>query len=160
MRKANAAKLKVKLDQDSIPVPIDDSVASQDGLEKAKHSKQKHEIRLAYDIAASYVQLRVKDLLSLAAKLQQKSDNEDSNGRGDSPGEVAEGASQVYKSKSAAYTVSTITAVVAAGERGKHEAEKYLQSLQSSTFEWFICDNSSNYTRIFVIKVFPYFSLC
>ncbi|XP_061353018.1 phospholipase A1 PLIP1, chloroplastic [Gastrolobium bilobum] len=126
-KKAEVAKLKAKLDQDSTRVPIYDSVDSQDGLEKGKDNEQKDQIRLAYDIAASaasYVQLR-----------------------------EAEGTSRDYKSEVAAYVAaSTMTAVVAAGEREKQEAAEDLQSLHSSPCEWFVCDDSSNYTRCFVIQ--------
>ncbi|KAJ1395005.1 Fungal lipase-like domain [Sesbania bispinosa] len=149
------SEVKAKLDQDSNSFPIDDSVASQDGSEKGKDNEQKPQIRLAYNIAASaasYVQLRAKDLLSLAAKSQQ-SENEDSNGREDSPREETEGTSRVYKSEVAAYVAaSTMTAVVAAGEKEKLEAAKDLQSLHSSPCEWFVCDDFSNYTRCFVIQ--------
>ncbi|KAK7338046.1 hypothetical protein VNO77_18643 [Canavalia gladiata] len=154
-KKAEVAKLKEKLDQDSTRVPIDDSVAFQNISKKGRYNEQKHQIQLAYDIAASaacYVQLRAKDLLSLAAKSQQ-SDDEDSNGREDSPREEADGASRVYNSEVAAYVAaSTMTAVVAAGEKEKQEAAKDLQSLHSSPCEWFVCDDPSNYTRCFVIQ--------
>ncbi|XP_027352605.1 phospholipase A1 PLIP1, chloroplastic [Abrus precatorius] len=155
-KKAEVTKLKLKLDQDSIRIPIDDSVNSQDVPKKGKEIEQKHQIRLAYDIAASaasYVQLRAKDLLSLAAAKSQQSDNDDWNERGESPGEEAEGTSRVYKSEVAAYVAaSTMTAVVAAGEKEKQEAAKDLQSLHSSPCEWFVCDDPRNYTRCFVIQ--------
>ncbi|TKY61269.1 Lipase protein [Spatholobus suberectus] len=154
-KKADVAKLKAELDQDSTRVPIDDSVASQDVSKKGKDNTQKHQIQVAYDIAASaasYVQLRAKNLLYLAAKSQQ-SENEDSNGKGDSLGEDLEGTSRGYKSEVAAYVAaSTMTAVVAAGEKEKQEAAKDLQSLHSSPCEWFVCDDPSNYTRCFVIQ--------
>lgn len=158
-KKDEVAKLKAKLDQDSTRVRMNDSVASQDGSEKGKDNEKKHQIKVAYDIAvsaASYVQLRAKDLLSLAAKSQQQSDNGDSNGSGNSSGEEAEGTSRDYKSEVAAYVAaSTMTAVVAAGEKEKQEAAKGLQSLHSSPCEWFVCDDPSNYTRCFVIQVIP-----
>ncbi|KAK7397425.1 hypothetical protein VNO78_18596 [Psophocarpus tetragonolobus] len=151
-KKAEVAKLKVKLDQDSTRVPTDDSLAYHD---ISKHSKQKPQIQLAYDIAASaasYVQLRAKDLLYRAAKSQQN-ENEDSNGRGDTPQEELEGTSRGYKSEVAAYVAaSTMTSVVAAGEKEKQEAANDLQSLHSSPCEWFVCDDPSNYTRCFVIQ--------
>ncbi|KAK7285794.1 hypothetical protein RJT34_20575 [Clitoria ternatea] len=154
-KKEEVTKLKQKLDQDSTRVPIDDSVAFQDVSKKGKDSEHKHQIRQAYDIAASaasYVQLRAKNLLSLAAKSQQ-CDNEDSNGRGDSPQEDAEDASRAYKSEVAAYVAaSTMTAVVAAGEKERQAAAEDLQSLHSSPCEWFVCDDPSNYTRCFVIQ--------
>ncbi|CAL0311303.1 unnamed protein product [Lupinus luteus] len=156
-KKAEVAKLKAKLDQDSTQVPLNGSAASQDGSEKGKDNEQKHQIKLAYDIAASaasYVQLRAKNLLSLAAKPQQKSDNEDSDGRGNSTAEVTEGTSRVYnKSEVAAYVAaSTMTSVVAAGEDERRETAKGLQSLHCSPCEWFVCDDPSNYTRCFVIQ--------
>ncbi|XP_057439651.1 phospholipase A1 PLIP1, chloroplastic [Lotus japonicus] len=155
-KKAEIAKLKAKLDQDSTRVPIDDSAASQDGSEKCKDNENKHQIRVAYDIAASaasYVQLRAKDLLSLAAKSQHSdNNNKDSNGV-DSPQQEAEATSRGYKSEVAAYmAASTMTSVVAAGERERHETAKDLQSLHSSPCEWFVCDDFSNYTRCFVIQ--------
>lgn len=156
-KKVEVAKLKVKLDQDSTRVPIDDSDVS----EKGKDSIKKPQIKLAYDIAASaasYVQLRAKDLLHRAAKSQdtQQTENEDSNGRGDSPREELESTSRGYKSEVAAYVAaSTMTAVVAAGEKEKQEAANDLQSLHSSPCEWFVCDDPGNYTRCFVIQVIP-----
>ena len=156
-KKVEVAKLKVKLDQDSTRVPIDDSDVS----EKGKDSIKKPQIKLAYDIAASaasYVQLRAKDLLHRAAKSRdtQQTENEDSNGRGDSPREELESTSRGYKSEVAAYVAaSTMTAVVAAGEKEKQEAANDLQSLHSSPCEWFVCDDPGNYTRCFVIQVIP-----
>jgi hypothetical protein len=157
-KKAAVAKLKAKLNQDSLGVPIDDSVASQDILEEGKDNEHKPQIRIAYDIAASaasYVQQRAKNLLTLAAK-SQKSETEDLNGRKDSPEqeEEEEDTSRDYKSEVAAYmAASTVTSVVAAGERERQEAATNLQSLHSSPCEWFVCDNFSNYTRCFVIQV-------
>lgn len=156
-KKVEVAKLKVKLDQDSTRVPIDDSDVS----EKGKDSIKKPQIKLAYDIAASaasYVQLRAKDLLHRAAKSRdtQQTENEDSNGRGDSPREELESTSRGYKSEVAAYVAaSTMTAVVAAGEKEKQETANDLQSLHSSPCEWFVCDDPGNYTRCFVIQVIP-----
>jgi len=155
-KKATVAKLKLKLDQDSTSVPIDDSVASQGITKKGKENAQKHQIQLAYDIAtsaASYVQLRAKDLLHRAAK-SQKSENEESKLGGETPREELEGTSRGYKSEVAAYVAaSTMTAVVAAGEKEKQEAANELQSLHSSPCEWFVCDDPSNHTRCFVIQV-------
>ncbi|KAK2419383.1 alpha/beta-Hydrolases superfamily protein [Trifolium repens] len=155
-KKAAVAKLKAKLNQDSLGVPIDDSVASQDILEEGKDNEHKPQIRIAYDIAASaasYVQQRAKNLLTLAAK-SQKSETEDLNGRKDSPEqEEEEDTSRDYKSEVAAYmAASTVTSVVAAGERERQEAATNLQSLHSSPCEWFVCDDFSNYTRCFVIQ--------
>ncbi|KAL3615706.1 hypothetical protein CASFOL_041367 [Castilleja foliolosa] len=83
----------------------------------------------AYEIAASaasYVQSRVKD----------------------------ETFEDDYKSEKMAARVaaSTMTAVVAAGEMQKEKAAKDLQSLHSSPCEWFVCDDSTIYTRYFVIQ--------
>lgn len=157
-KKAAVAKLKAKLTQDSPNSPIDDLVVSQNSLDEGKDKEQNPQIRLAYDIAASaasYVQLRAKNLLTLAAKSQQ-SKNEDSSGRKDSPEQEAEGTSRDYKSEVAAYMVaSTVTSVVASGERERQEAATSLQSLHSSPCEWFVCDDFSNYTRCFVIQVIP-----
>ncbi|KAG6641695.1 hypothetical protein CIPAW_09G092400 [Carya illinoinensis] len=47
---------------------------------------------------------------------------------------------------------STMTVVVAAGERKKQDVAKDLQSLQSSPCEWFICDDLSMYTHYFEIQ--------
>ena len=67
-KKAEVAKLKVQLNQDSTCVPVDDSVASQDVSKKDKDNTKKPQIKLAYDIAASaasYVQLRAKDIFKI-----------------------------------------------------------------------------------------------
>ncbi|KAL4583707.1 hypothetical protein LXL04_008290 [Taraxacum kok-saghyz] len=67
--------------------------------------------------------------------------------------EKAEYSPRVYNSEMAAYmAASTMTAVVAAPEKEKQEAARDLQSLDSSPCEWFICDDSSIYTRCFVIQ--------
>ncbi|KAL5061274.1 hypothetical protein RYX36_032878 [Vicia faba] len=155
-KKAAVTKLNAKLNQDLPRVPIDDSEASRDTVEERKDNEQKPQIRLAYDIAASaasYVQLRAKNLLTLAAKSQQ-SDDKDLNRGEDSAEQVEEeGASRDYKSEVAAYiTASTVTSVVAAGDRERHEAAKNLQSLHSSPCEWFVCDDFSTYTRCFAIQ--------
>lgn len=155
-KKAAAIKLKEKINENNTSiVPVDES---QDGSEKGKDKEQKHQIRHAYDIAASaacYVQLRAKSLLSLAAK-QKQSDNNENSKSNEREEEAAEGTSQVYKSEVAAYmAASTMTSVVAAGEKEKQEAANDLQSLHSSPCEWFICDDFSNYTRCFVIQVIP-----
>lgn len=164
-KKAEVAKIKAKLDQDSTRVPIADSVASQDGSEQEVDAEQNRQIQpsVAYEIAvsaASYVQSRAKNLLSLASKSQQESDNEDSHGSEEPPGEEEEGTPRVFKSEVAAYVAaSTMTAVVAAGEKEKQEAAKGLQSLHSSPCEWFVCDDSSTYTRCFVIQVITHRSI-
>ncbi|GER46364.1 alpha/beta-Hydrolases superfamily protein [Striga asiatica] len=55
-------------------------------------------------------------------------------------------------SRAARVAASTVTAVVAAGEREKEKAAKDLQSLHSSPCEWFVCDDPGIYTRCFVIQ--------
>ncbi|RDX84111.1 hypothetical protein CR513_34890, partial [Mucuna pruriens] len=149
-KKGDVTKIKAKLDQDSICVAMDASVASQDGSKKGDDNEQKHQIKLAYDItasAASYVQSRAKDLVSLASKSQQHSGNEDFNGREDSPHEEADESPQVYKPKITVNVAAlTMTVVAAAG------TSMDLQSLRSSSCEWFICDDPNTHTRCFVIQ--------
>ena len=158
-KKAEVAKMKAKIDQDSTRAPVTVSVDSRDKSDKDVKAETKRAIRpsVAYEIAASaasYVQSRTRDLLSLASKSQQKGDTEDSQEIGGPPGDAAEGTPQVYKSEVAAYVAaSTVTAVVAAGEKEKQEAAKDLQSLHSSPCEWFVVDESSTFTRCFVIQV-------
>ncbi|CBI40502.3 unnamed protein product, partial [Vitis vinifera] len=133
-KKAEAAAIKAKLDHDSTRVPISDPADTGSSSEKAMDSEQKPLFRpsVAYEIAASaasYVHSCTKDLLS------------------------PESPSRVYKSEVAAFVAaSTMTAVVAAGEKEKQEAAKDLQSLHSAPCEWFVCDDSSTYTRCFVIQ--------
>ncbi|CAA0838933.1 alpha/beta-Hydrolases superfamily protein [Striga hermonthica] len=55
-------------------------------------------------------------------------------------------------SRAACVAASTVTAVVAAGEKEKEKAAKDLQSLHSSPCEWFVCDDPGIYTRCFVIQ--------
>ena len=102
---------------------------------------------MAYEIAASaasYVQSRDTNMFPAAPELQHEGSCES----GGVEGEEGESSSRVYKSEVAAYmAASTMTAVVAAGEKEKSEAAKDLQSLHSSPCEWFICDDSSTYTR-------------
>ncbi|KAJ7962551.1 Lipase [Quillaja saponaria] len=111
---------------------------------------------VAYEIAASaasYVQSRAKGLLSLGSKAQKEGGSGDSHGREELRNKEGESSSRVYKSEVAAYVAaSTMTAVVAAGEKKKQEAANDLQSLHSSPCEWFVCDESSTYTRCFVIQ--------
>ncbi|KAJ6723073.1 PHOSPHOLIPASE A1 PLIP2 CHLOROPLASTIC [Salix koriyanagi] len=56
------------------------------------------------------------------------------------------------RSSLAYVAASTMTAMVAAGEKEKQEAARDLQSLHSAPCEWFICDDVSTYTRCFVIQ--------
>ncbi|KAL9304106.1 hypothetical protein ACSQ67_021369 [Phaseolus vulgaris] len=149
-KKGDVTKNKAKLDQDSICVPMDASVASQDGSEKGDHNEEKHQMKLAYDLtasAASYLQSRAKDLLSLASKSKQNSGNEDFNGREDSPHEEADETPQVDKSKFGVNVAAlTMTVVAAAG------SAMDLQLLRSSSCEWFVCDDPNTHTRCFAIQ--------
>ncbi|KAL5571400.1 hypothetical protein UlMin_020997 [Ulmus minor] len=152
-KKAEAAAIKERIEEDSTRVPV----SSSGDLEKTnpdksmKDSEQKRPIRATYEIAASaasYVHSRAKDMLSLASESQQEDESKDSR-----KGEEGESSPCVYKSEVAALmAASTMTAVVAAGEKEKLEAAKDLQSLHSSPCEWFICDDASTYTRCFVIQ--------
>ncbi|XP_020227640.1 phospholipase A1 PLIP1, chloroplastic [Cajanus cajan] len=132
-KKGDVTKIKAKLDQDSICVPMDASVAShQDGSEKGDDNEQKHQ---------------TKDLLSLASKSQQHSGNEDCNGREDSPHEEADETPQVQKSKLTVNVAAlTMTVVAAAG------TAMGLQLVRSSSCEWFVCDDPNTHTRCFVIQ--------
>ncbi|CAL9002949.1 unnamed protein product [Prunus brigantina] len=58
------------------------------------------------------------------------------------------------KAEAAAYTeASTMTIVVAASESEKHETTKdFLAGQHSSPCEWFVCDDSSTFTRCFVVQ--------
>ncbi|XP_076898675.1 phospholipase A1 PLIP1, chloroplastic-like [Bidens hawaiensis] len=99
----------------------------------------------AYEIAASaatYVQSQAGELMNTEPEMltEEYDDKTDS-------------CSRVYNLEMAAYmAASTMTAVVAAPEKEKQEAARDLQSLHSSPCEWFICDDSSIYTRCFVIQ--------
>ncbi|PSS24214.1 Protein zntA like [Actinidia chinensis var. chinensis] len=154
-KKSKAEALKAKLDQDSIRIPVASSSPTASNPEKTKKSEEKHLNRpaVAYEIAASAASY-AKDLLSLGSESKKESDDSDSRDNVEYLKE--EGRSpppRVYKSEVAAYmAASTMTAVVAAGEKEKQEAAKALQSLHSSPCEWFICDDPSTYTRQFVIQ--------
>lgn len=160
-KKAEAAKVKARLDQDSTLVPEAASLGdkkSGTSDNEAKDSEQKRPIRasVAYEIAASaasYVQSRAKNMFSLTSESKPKDSSEgDQEQVGLDEGESS--STRIYKSEVAAYmAASTMTAVVAAGEKEKLEAAKDLQSLHSSPCEWFVCDDSSTYTRCFVIQV-------
>ena len=89
-KKAEVTKMKAKIDQDSTRVPVTVSVDSRDKSDKDVKAEKKRAIRpsVAYEIAASaasYVQSRTKDLLSLASKSQQKGDTQDSQEIGGPP---------------------------------------------------------------------------
>ncbi|CAK9165787.1 unnamed protein product [Ilex paraguariensis] len=158
-KKAEAATIKAKFNQDSTHVPVPSLKANESNTEEEGNSKHKHLIRpsVAYEIAASaasYVQSRAKGLLSLGSEPQQEGDDVALHGEEDHP-QVEQGSSspRVYNSEVAAYVAaSAMTAVVAAGEEQKQEAARDLQSLKSSPCEWFVCDDSSIYTRCFIIQ--------
>ncbi|KAK1404004.1 hypothetical protein POM88_003609 [Heracleum sosnowskyi] len=59
---------------------------------------------------------------------------------------------RVYKTEVLAeyVTTSTMTAVIATSEE-EEQATMALQSFHSSPGDWFVCDDSSTYTRCFVI---------
>ncbi|CAL1400321.1 unnamed protein product [Linum trigynum] len=136
-KKAEVATMKAKLDNgDSTCVlpPI---------VEQPSEDQEEHKCRpeVAYEIAvsaASYVQSRAKEI------------------NPDQSSSYSNQPHPLYKKSSpevAAYVAaSTMTAVVAAGEKDKQETANNLQSLQSSPCEWFICDDSSTCTRCFVIQ--------
>ncbi|KAF9687907.1 hypothetical protein SADUNF_Sadunf02G0142000 [Salix dunnii] len=165
-KKAEAAAMKEKLDQDSTHFQAADFVAAKSNPRNTEGPEQKHPIRssVAYGIAASaasYVQSRAQGLLSHGAQPQHEGECTDSSNTGnqpvediDPPAEDGERSQRVYKkSEVAAYvTASTMTAVVAAGEKEKQEAARDLQSLHSAPCEWFVCDDISTYTRCFVIQ--------
>lgn len=166
-KKAEAAAMKEKLDQDSTHVPAAASVVAKSNPRNTEEPEQKHPIRssVAYGIAASaasYVQSHARGLLCHGAQPQQEGECADSSSTGnqpvedrDRPVEDCERSQRVYKkSEVAAYVAaSTMTAVVAAGEKEKQEAARDLQSLHSAPCEWFVCDDIRTYTRCFVIQV-------
>ncbi|KAK6141076.1 hypothetical protein DH2020_025188 [Rehmannia glutinosa] len=149
-KKAEAEAIKDKVEQDStrsVAIPSGPSSSSEI---RADSSEQISRLRssAAYEIAASaasYVQSRAKDLTDDGTLLHDEDDKQIE--------ENENGSSRIYKSEMAAcVAASTMTAVVAAGEEQKEKAAKDLQSLHSSPCEWFVCDNSSIYTRCFVIQ--------
>ncbi|KAH7863056.1 hypothetical protein Vadar_012754 [Vaccinium darrowii] len=156
-KKSKAAALKAKLDQDRIREPVASAAPIVSDGEKAVRSvKCPNCPAVAYEIAASaasYVQSRSDSLLPLGYESKR---GDDMDLYGNEPYQKEEGGScspRVYKSEVAAYVAaSTMTAVVAAGEKDKQEAAKDLQSLHSSPCEWFICDDPSTYTRQFIIQ--------
>ncbi|OWM68660.1 phospholipase A1 PLIP1, chloroplastic [Punica granatum] len=154
-KKAEAAAIKAKFDQDSTRVPAPAETANDSGSEKADQKRRIHP-SVAYDIAASaasYVQSRAKNFLSLGHEKQLEGDESDPCRVGDQTDEEGRKSPCMYKSEVAAkMAASTMTAMVAAGEKEKQEAAQDLQSLHSSPCEWFICDDLSTYTRYFVIQ--------
>lgn len=158
-KKAEAAAIKAKLDKESSTAAIAESADDGSHTQKIKDSKQRPSFRpaVAYEIAASaasYVHFRNKDL-STESEPQEEADDMLIYGSDDQPQFEGEWSpSRVSKSEMAAYmAASTMTAVVAAGEKEKQEAAKDLQSLHYAPCEWFVCDDSSAYTRRFVIQV-------
>ncbi|KAL9295769.1 Phospholipase A1 PLIP1 [Arabidopsis thaliana] len=124
-KKAKAAILREKLEQDPTHVPV---ITSPD-LESEKQSQ-----RSASSSASAY-----KIAASAASYIHSCKEYDLSE--------------PIYKSAAAAQAAaSTMTAVVAAGEEEKLEAARELQSLQSSPCEWFVCDDPNTYTRCFVIQ--------
>lgn len=160
-QKAEAAAIKAKLDEDSSRLPRAASAASESSSEEAVASEKKRPIRqsVAYEIAvsaASYVKSHTKGFLSLGSEPQRDGDGDASWKTAGQPQADGENSPRLYNSEMAAcMAASTMTAVVAAGEREKQEAARNLQSLQSSPCEWFVCDDFHTYTRCFVIQVIP-----
>lgn len=142
-KKAEAEAIQQKIEQDSIRVAVEiinpDSVENPEKLSRIRSSA-------AYEIAASaasYVQSQISEDGMFLHDEDDRLKEED--GRS-SP--------RVHKSEMAAcVAASAMTAMVAAGEKQKEKAAKDLQSLHSSPCEWFVCDDSSIYTRYFVIQV-------
>lgn len=167
VKKAEAASIAAttaELDEDSTRPPVNSSSAIESKSGKSRTSNKclnKHP-SAAYEIAASaasFVHSRAKGLLFHGSETQQE-DTDMTLERSESKSLHEEESSTPRVCKSevgsevAAYvTASTMTAVVAAGEKEKEEAATALQSLQSSPCEWFVCDDSSIYTRCFVIQV-------
>lgn len=82
------------------------------------------------------------------SKSQQEGDEEKScrNEGGSSPKD--------HKSEiDVSITASTMTLMIAAGDKKKQEAAKDVQSLHSLPCEWFVCDDPTMCTRFFVIQV-------
>ncbi|GKU87947.1 hypothetical protein SLEP1_g2274 [Rubroshorea leprosula] len=158
-KKEEVAAIKAKLDQDSTRVPVIATSACEPNSQQPMGSDKKRPVRsmaVAYEVAASaasYVQSRTKDLLSMGSDSQHEGDCVDLGDGGDRTEIEGENCHRVHKSEVAAHmAASTMTAVVAAREKEKQEAARDLQSVHSSPCEWFICDDSSTYTRCFVIQ--------
>ncbi|KAL2536408.1 alpha/beta-hydrolase superfamily protein [Forsythia ovata] len=157
-KKAETAAIRDKIEQDSTSVPVTTPAITDPLSEKRENSEQRRYTRssAAYEIAvaaASYLQSRAKDLMSLGSEPQLTVDV--SLGGRDQQQEMDEESKdqQVHKSEMAAcVAASTMTAVVAADEKQKQEAARDLQSLHSSPCEWFVCDDSKMCTRCFVIQ--------
>lgn len=167
VKKAEAAAFTATTGEihDDSTCPEDSSSASESESGKSGNSNKKRlnsRPSAAYQIAASaatFVHSRAKDLLFHGSETQQEDIDMtlESNER-ESLHKEERSMPRVYRSDAgsevAAYvTASTMTAVVAAGDKEKEEAATALQTLQSSPCEWFVCDDSSIYTRCFVIQV-------
>ncbi|XP_073147519.1 phospholipase A1 PLIP1, chloroplastic [Henckelia pumila] len=155
-KKAEAAARKDKIEQDSTRLLVRD----HPGSESAENSTQIPRPRSSaayHDIAASaacYVQSRTKDSTNIRTESILIKENSFSTHEDECQIEE-DGISspRIHKSEIAArVAASTMTSVIAAGEKQKEMAAKDLQSLHSSPCEWFICDDSSVYTRSFVIQ--------
>ncbi|XP_022757530.1 uncharacterized protein LOC111304828 isoform X2 [Durio zibethinus] len=157
-KKAEVAKIKAKLDQDSTRVPVLAPETTKSMSEKVEGSEQQRPIRLSvvYEIAASaacYVQSQAKGLLSPGSESHEEDSGMDSSRCEDQPEMEGEDLPRVYNSEVAAYmAASAMTTVVRAGKKEKQETAKDLQSLHSSPCEWFVCDDLNTYTRSFVIQ--------
>ncbi|TYG93438.1 hypothetical protein ES288_A11G110400v1 [Gossypium darwinii] len=156
-KKAKAAKIKAKLDQDSTRVPIAETSESESKKVESKEWKHPIRISVVYEIAASaacYVQSQAKGLLSPGSKSQEEEDDMNSCRISEQPEMEGENSPpRVYNSEVAALMAAeAMTAVVRAGEKEKQETAKDLQSLHSSPCEWFVCDDLNTYTRCFVIQ--------
>lgn len=153
--------MKDKLHADSIRVPDTTSLSTESDLQNTENSEKKHpnsQPSVGYEIAASaasYVQTRVKDLLSLRTEPQQKRSEKASEGKeGQGLKEEDSSSPRVYKTEAVLYVAAATTkAAFTAGEKEKEAAARALQSLQTSSFEWFLCDDASISTRYFVIQV-------
>ncbi|WCJ22396.1 alpha/beta-Hydrolases superfamily protein [Euphorbia peplus] len=155
-KKAEAAAAKAKLDEHSAD-SLDSSFNKSKLKETDKSGKRRALRSVVYEIAASaasFVQAQADDCSSCGDSMYEEGNFTDSYRIGIQEEEDAETCSRAYKSSEVAAVVaaSTMTAVVAAGEKEKRKAATALQSLHSSPCEWFICDDSSTYTRCFVIQ--------
>ncbi|CAN4111470.1 unnamed protein product [Withania somnifera] len=158
VKKEEAMAIKAKFNEDSlrVSVPSSDNSVPNDKTEEIEHKRLPRPL-VAYDIAASaasYVQSRAKDLLSVGSESKFVVDDATLKvNKGCSADEKNNPSQRVYKSQMAAYVAaSTMTTMVAADEKQKLEAARDLQSLQSSPCEWFICDDLTTFTRCFVIQ--------
>lgn len=141
LKKAEAEALTDRMEYDSTRVPVAMTHPNHLILDEQR-PRLLLRPKAAYDIAAS------------AATFVQ-SQTEDHDNRNEHRIEKDKSScTRVYNSEMAAsVAASTMTAVVAAGEKEKEQAAKDLQSLHSSPCEWFVCDDESIYTRYFVIQV-------